>query len=126
MIILTRQEAFDKAARGIIAQGKKSFNPKTGFCVYRARDGCKCAVGHLIPDDVPDESIGLGSIYLGNVVDHLFEAEMLGFLKHLQEAHDLCEDESGDEFLSEYRLNMVDVAKKYELDSSVLYERGVA
>ena len=30
-------------------QGKPSFSD--GTCQYRAKDGCRCAVGHIIPDD---------------------------------------------------------------------------
>lgn len=49
---MTKQEIFDKAAEGILRQGKRS---KGDTCRYRedltATCPIKCAAGHLIPDE---------------------------------------------------------------------------
>jgi hypothetical protein len=33
-------------------QGKPSINPETGDCRYRSDDGSKCAIGHVLDDEV--------------------------------------------------------------------------
>jgi hypothetical protein len=56
---MTLQEAFEKAARGMLTQKKKALTPgmihgSEGKCVLRAPDGSKCAVGHILPDECYD------------------------------------------------------------------------
>jgi len=46
---MTKQEMFDKAARGILDQGGPSATDN-GTCKYRCANGRKCAAGHIIPD----------------------------------------------------------------------------
>ena len=56
------QEMFDKAVTGIKKQGRLSQGPKNPFdgkpgnCYYRHPDNpaVRCAVGHLIPDELYD------------------------------------------------------------------------
>lgn len=48
---MTNQELFDKVVRAIVKQGRGSINSE-GLCVYRGPDGLKCAVGHIIPDEL--------------------------------------------------------------------------
>jgi len=50
---MTPQEIFDKAVDGMLKQGVQSMN-ECGSCVYRSSDGLKCAVGHVIPDELYD------------------------------------------------------------------------
>ena len=47
---MTRQEAFDLAARAIIKQGKPGQEPGTGpnSCSYLASNGNRCAIGWLL------------------------------------------------------------------------------
>jgi len=51
----SEQEIFDIVARHLLTQNKKAVNDK-GECVYRGKNGCKCAAGCLIPDDKYDPS----------------------------------------------------------------------
>lgn len=55
VIVLTHQEAFNKAVRGMRDQGWKKAamggDWTGGTCKYRTNSGLKCAVGHIIPDD---------------------------------------------------------------------------
>lgn len=46
----TLQSLFETAARGCFAQGKQSVQGY--FCAYRGEAGCKCAIGHCIPDEL--------------------------------------------------------------------------
>lgn len=41
---------FNHVMRGFAAQGWRRSLSKTGACRYRGEGGCKCAIGHLIPD----------------------------------------------------------------------------
>lgn len=47
---LDRQLVFNDVWNKLFAQGKSAVNA-SGECLYRAADGLKCAVGHLITDD---------------------------------------------------------------------------
>lgn len=46
----TLQELFDRVVTALIRQGRPSLNDSA--CAYRGDDGAKCAVGHLISDEV--------------------------------------------------------------------------
>lgn len=54
-IVLTHQEAFNLAVRGMKAQGWRKAAAGGdwvgGACKYRTTGGLKCAIGHIIPDD---------------------------------------------------------------------------
>lgn len=50
----TRQQMFNEAYKGLKDQGwRRSIeaDPNHPVCLYRGVDGCKCAIGQLIPDD---------------------------------------------------------------------------
>ncbi len=50
MKYLTTQEMFDRAARGILAQGEASMTAD-GDCRYRGPGQLRCAVGWILDDD---------------------------------------------------------------------------
>ena len=102
------QRAFGVAVKGILDQGCASMDD-AGDCMYRSTVNgkvCKCAIGHLIPDDkyIPDiEGLGIQNL-LGkwpNKLDCLgFDMETMAnrhfriFLGHLQSCHDDSAHES--------------------------------
>lgn len=47
----TLQQIFDQAYNGVVAQGGQS-SDTVGRCMYRGPEGRKCAVGHLLPDEL--------------------------------------------------------------------------
>lgn len=52
--MLTNQEIFDKVAKHLLTQNKKSvisFPDESVCCVYRNPEGLRCAIGCLIPDE---------------------------------------------------------------------------
>lgn len=96
------QEVFDYVVEKLYRQGKKSIayrdNGTESYCVYRAKDGCKCAVGHLIPYDMYTAKMEGHTVYsltdgefedkkLKKVADYIkkFNIELLNLL---QQAHD--------------------------------------
>lgn len=55
-LAMTEQEIFDKVAEHLQKQGHRALN-EDGVCVYRGKNGTKCAVGALIPDELYDSKI---------------------------------------------------------------------
>lgn len=54
---MAQQETFDAVVLALLKQNKPSVN-QTGYtCMYRGKDGLKCAVGHLIPDELYHEGL---------------------------------------------------------------------
>lgn len=52
---MTHQEIFDFVWTKLCEQGAKSY--ENGKCRYRTSTRLKCAVGHLIPDDLYDPAM---------------------------------------------------------------------
>lgn len=123
---LSMQEMFEKAYAGMERQNfARSLTDHT--CAYRAADGKRCAVGHLIDDEdyrpgIEGRPIGdilVASTYGADPVcdrsscwcrsasRSLTKAEFLG---DLQRAHDFARDESC------VRERMMAVARRYALD----------
>ena len=100
------QQMFDKSVGGIKAQGclSKVTTGTSGVpaCYYRHPDNpaVRCAVGHLIPDEVYDRSMeggGSWSVLARPEVDEALALpedhdEVGHLLASLQEAHDTCRD----------------------------------
>ena len=103
---LSMQHIFDKAAVGMLRQKQQSMNAAGDACVYRAPDGCKCAVGFLIEDEHYDaffEGPAIGSAginadqrkkihllkkALRNSKVNTLDPKVLGLLEELQYVHD--------------------------------------
>ncbi len=87
---MNNQEAFNIAYTRLIEQGQPS---SSNSSCYYSRNGLKCAIGHLIPEDIAqkwdaldDSSISrmsFGSIYAAGLADCNVQ-----FLTDLQDAHD--------------------------------------
>jgi hypothetical protein len=82
---LTKQQAFDIMWKGLTSQGWNS-SIEAGVCQYRTYTGLKCAIGHLIPDDIAQQ-------WEGRSVGTLVEVEDLSprnrkFYERAQEVHD--------------------------------------
>ena len=107
---MNRQEIFDKAYLAILQQGRPSIGnmQEDGNmqCLYRGRRGAKCAIGHLIPDDLYQPDIENRSPYVLLQPQEIDDAKQavfrlilnkifpdagkldVEFLHALQEAHD--------------------------------------
>lgn len=48
---MTKQEIFDKVLTHMRQQDCLSMSANGFSCLYKSTDGCKCAIGILIPDD---------------------------------------------------------------------------
>jgi len=90
---MDKQLIFDTAVNGIREQGKRAI--KDTKCVYRAPDGCKCAVGHMIPDDKYDPRLENFTASAKEIIYSLapefgveYNQESGEFLRGLQVCHD--------------------------------------
>lgn len=151
---MTKQETFNLVVSALLAQGRPSVGvePIGGFnrCRYRGDDGCKCAVGHLIPDDKYDPAMEGGAMVrevdeLGDGGStHCHAAKLLWDVVVAQGGHDpeLCADlqdahdggsRTNDTFdwmspaakaahwREYFELHAAIVAKKHYLSAAVLY-----
>lgn len=57
--MLNRQLIFDTVVPKLLAQGGRSMGTRIGSmrCAYRGEKGRKCAVGHIIPDELYDREL---------------------------------------------------------------------
>lgn len=119
---MTRQEVFDAAVGGVLAQGRPSISEDGKQCLYRGPDGAKCAAGHLIPDELYRPSFETQSIDVIAAEALPFETSA-SFLMQLQAAHDAA---AGDDhqgicpFLDQFRDEALDIARDYGLSTAVL------
>ena len=117
---MNQQEAFDKAAAHLLAQGKKSFQPGDDYlCAYRGVDGLKCAIGALIPDD---QYTGLEQMNVTVLLQRKDCPAILksgdltkDFLQDLQNVHDNALHGNVEEF----REDLLTFADRWGLDPSV-------
>lgn len=91
MVYSGLNEVYDKVALHLLAQGKKAMDDE-GACIYRAPDGCKCAIGALIPDEVYTDSmegVGIEAVMKEfPVVNKIFAMLRPADLEQLQFIHD--------------------------------------
>ena len=132
---MTLQEMFDKAVTGIKKQGRLSQGPinplsgKPGNCYYRHPDdpAVRCAVGHLIPDELYDRREMEGRIVTCDAVLNTPMRDLLGILPHedlynvpavsmlatLQTTHDNALT------VEEFLTGAAEVARQFMLDAKV-------
>ena|ERR1700677_2684167 len=92
MTKLTNQKAFNKTAKHLLTQRKKS-ESEEGGCLYRGPDSTKCAIGCLIPNKLMSMKLNdLNIVELkakgGPEIKQLFEQCDPVFLVGLQGIHD--------------------------------------
>lgn len=128
------QQMFDKAVGGIKAQGclSKITTGTSGVpaCYYRypGNPAVRCAVGHLIPDEVYDPSMegdGSWSVLANPEVDEALALpedhdEVGHLLASLQEAHDACPD------VEHFLVRAAQIGRTKGLDVSVCLGEVVA
>lgn len=111
-----KQQMFNIAVEGIIKQGKASMDEMNRRCKYRGIDNCKCAVGHLIPDNLYDPSME------GQTVSLIIEENIhIEFLRSLQSCHDHTagyKKEDNYLFLKEFKRRITNFAEAENLTIS--------
>lgn len=114
---MTNQEAFDKVVRHLFTQKARSLEKYEGRmrCLYRSSDGKKCAIGALIPDEEYKTSFETRRVF--SIQPEVPTLSSLDFelLSELQKIHDTQD-------LLTWGSSLYDLAKRLELDPSVLEE----
>ena len=116
---MNHQDIFTKAYLSLASQGfKKSVNTHD-HCMYRAPNGLKCAIGHLIPDELYHpgleertpygEFLTLFTVALGIDV-HLTDSDGY-WLCRLQSCHDHSKNPE------HLKRTLVDFAREYGLET---------
>ena len=108
-------DKFLSAILAVVEQGRPSLGAD-GNCMYRGPDGCKCAIGHMIPDD--DYDLRFEGNAIADFVDMGMPliAEAAGILRseadfawRLQKAHDTADPENfTPDFLRKTRDALID------------------
>lgn len=119
-----RQRVFDTAVRVIFAQGGPAYK---GYCLYRADDGRRCAVGANIPDALYSEAFEGQTVDMlpEDVLDAILPGNRTGFLAELQGCHDAAADEHIEDdggFLKDVAERFHSFAEKQGLSRIVLNE----
>lgn len=110
---MNKQEIFDKVIQHARTQNKTAIN-KQNECVYRTKNGLKCFIGCLIPDDKYEpfmEGITISSILILDAIgipNNQRTKQNLSFLRQLQIIHDGCPVDKWEEELQSF-------AKQYDL-----------
>lgn len=113
---MTDQEIFDKVLAHCRQQGVSATND-AGDCMYRGRNGTKCAVGCLIPDNVYVPSMET-FLTFSDVVALIpgVTVDQSQLLRHLQSAHDMGMPSVHGESLDGYEGEMRGVADRFGLN----------
>lgn len=120
-----RQEHFNKAYLGVIAQGGPAFRRGNveedfGGCMYLTPDGNKCAVGHILSDkELEDYGDFIGGVHdlweqMRLDYEHPFNSDNQ-FYTSMQEVHDNLISFSGEEFIHHFKKGMMAFALGYNL-----------
>lgn len=116
---MNRQEAFEKAYKGIVAQGCAARSPH-GACLYRGPGNTKCAIGHLLTDEqivkhnIPE---GLGASFLPrSLLEELLPGDIGApmFFGDLQSVHDGAAHAEG-KFIDAFNSRAGAFASNYDL-----------
>jgi hypothetical protein len=126
MSTMTNQDLLDTVVNALLKQGCVSVasSSSSANCLYRGLNGTKCAIGHLIPDELYTEDLEFGGIRsLFHSRTHLKVLQEAGiahlsldFLSLLQAAHD-TDMRDGKEF---YSARMRNIAHEYRLNTNVI------
>jgi hypothetical protein len=98
---VSTNKVLDFVEKKLIEQGKGSMDEDKRRCLYRSPDNCKCAFGHLIPDDKYKPGFDrMGQNGIPYILRHNWQHlgiekeyythddERVAFLMKLQEIHD--------------------------------------
>ena len=121
--MLTDQEIYDRVCVHLFNQGQRAYDSDAsiyGTCMYRTKDGLKCAVGCLIEDDEYSKNFEgdnvrgiLGKGTLSTFKN--FSWENVVILKSLQELHDNVASWTSELAL---RTALIEVGTEFNLDCS--------
>lgn len=115
----TRQELFDNAYKGVVAQGRPAYDDATDSCMYRGPDNTKCGIGHSIPNYKYRKAME----NRGATADVILTAARIApedttFARRLQACHDdaAISTSTLPQFLESFNRRMTVLAQSYHLE----------
>lgn len=120
---MTQQEIFNTVVEHLLTQNVRSLDGE--ICMYRSKEGLKCAIGCLIPDD--EYSVELEGYQVSVIQSGLYKSLLskktldmfqnnLTLLKHLQDIHDIIDPKCWDTRLKatalKFNLNCPEILRK--------------
>jgi hypothetical protein len=119
---MTRQEIFNKAWFHFVTKRRSFAINQNAQCVYRTKNGAKCAIGCLIPDNLYSPKMDEAPDITASVIHNVYVQKALKkigirykgnekFLTAIQWAHDACA--SGKH--TSIRYSLTQVAENYKL-----------
>lgn len=124
---MNRQEMFNKIWEGFEGQNWVISEDGHGTCMYRAPNGAKCAIGHLISEEEYDEQMehldvktalkeGLLPLRFSEDIDFLFE---------IQKVHDqyVWSDIDSEEWLEERPTKLKDSMKNFAVAKGLQFPK---
>lgn len=115
----TRQQLFDNAYKGVIAQGRPAYNDATDSCMYRGPDNTKCGIGHSIPDYKYRKSLENRGATASEVMAAAnINPDDMTFARQLQGCHDNAAigTNTTRRFLESFNRRMTALAQSYSLE----------
>ena len=121
---MTNQEAFNVSVCGLLRQGQPSFkltdDGRYRRCKYRGRDGCKCAIGFLIPDDKYNLDCEDKLVQELDLQHYGLKGPSLALLYRLQRAHDGHYRDEGQVFCRGVARDAGEIAKEFGLSTAAV------
>ncbi len=88
----TAQEVFNQAAKHLLTQNKRSFDADIDYCMYRSKEGLKCAAGCFISDEEYNPEFERTNITAA-LMNYNFDMTHQHLIQELQKIHDNFEPE---------------------------------
>lgn len=114
------QDLFSRAVLGVIKQGYPSFDTDTWRFVYRALNGARCAIGHILTNALIKkyqikEGNGANDLSVKLIKELLPDEDLYRarrFLNLLQDAHDGA---NPNDFVADFKVRASKVAQAFNL-----------
>lgn len=116
----TNQSVFTNSVRYLLRQGVPSIEESSGQCKYRSDDGCRCAIGAILPDhlyrrDMEGQRVSLILQERRATNKYFLDVDRV-LLSDMQTAHDKAAIENRrEDWLPWWKIKIATVAAVWEL-----------
>jgi hypothetical protein len=127
--VMNKQQIIDCVAKHFVSMKSPSLDGDS--CKYRNKDGLRCAIGSLIPDDMYKPSFDEGGLTLSEILRSnmdlwreitglkTYSEEMMFFLSQIQLAHDWAKPS---EWPIDGLKRLMSVAGNHDLNTTIILE----
>jgi hypothetical protein len=119
---VSAQAIWERVANHLLQQGMASLSNETATCAYYGRDGLKCAIGILIPENEYTPTVEGQPIL--NLFDRYYCPPTLYKMRQFRELMCDLQRLHDKDFLGNLRpqwyVDLINVGRQYNLDTSVI------